>query len=82
MIKMQHAVTEGLNDASEAPSEISGGDAVKMKAYIEAGDVLSGSIISDALACSMATSESNARMEVIVATPTGRNFTRCIVFPS
>ncbi|MGP4081394.1 L-serine ammonia-lyase, iron-sulfur-dependent, subunit alpha [Pseudalkalibacillus sp. R45] len=70
LMKMQHAVEEGLEDASEAPSGISGGDAVKMKAYIEAGDVLSGSIISDAMACSMATSESNARMGVIVATPT------------
>ncbi|WLD94771.1 L-serine ammonia-lyase, iron-sulfur-dependent, subunit alpha [Alkalihalobacillus sp. AL-G] len=70
LVKMQNAVNEGLNDASEAPSGISGGDAVKMKAYIDAGDVLSGSIISDAMACSMATSESNARMGVIVATPT------------
>ncbi|WP_349410110.1 L-serine ammonia-lyase, iron-sulfur-dependent, subunit alpha [Pseudalkalibacillus sp. SCS-8] len=69
-LKMQSAVQDGLNDASEAPSGISGGDAVKMKKYIEAGDMLSGSIISDAMACSMATSETNARMGVIVATPT------------
>ncbi|MCF6136699.1 L-serine ammonia-lyase, iron-sulfur-dependent, subunit alpha [Pseudalkalibacillus berkeleyi] len=70
LLKMQNAVDQGLTDSSTAPSGISGGDAVKMKAYIEAGDVLSGSIISDAMACSMATSEGNARMGVIVATPT------------
>lgn len=70
LTKMKEAVDVGVEDASEAPSGISGGDAVKMKAYIESGKSLSGGYISDAMTYSMATSESNARMGVIVATPT------------
>lgn len=68
--KMKEAVDAGVNDASTAPSGISGGDAVKMKQYVDSGKALSGSYVSDAMTFSMATSESNARMGVIVATPT------------
>lgn len=70
LIKMKEAVEAGINDVSTAPSGISGGDAVKMHQYIESGKTLSGNYISDAMAFSLATSESNARMGVIVATPT------------
>lgn len=68
--KMKEAVENGTKDASTAPSGISGGDAVKMLNYVKQGKALSGNFISDAMTYSLATSESNARMGVIVATPT------------
>ncbi|WP_090397902.1 L-serine ammonia-lyase, iron-sulfur-dependent, subunit alpha [Natribacillus halophilus] len=70
LIKMQEAVDAGKSDASTAPSGISGGDAVKMGAYMESGEALSGNLIPRAMRYAMATSECNARMGVIVATPT------------
>ncbi|MFJ7931664.1 L-serine ammonia-lyase, iron-sulfur-dependent, subunit alpha [Peribacillus sp. NPDC096448] len=70
LFKMQEAVESGKKDTSTAPSGISGGDAVKMYDYVNQGNSLSGSYISDAMTFSLATSESNARMGVIVATPT------------
>lgn len=70
LIKMKEAVDSGLVDASAAPSGISGGDAVEMSSYVRQGKALSGSYISDAMTFSMATSETNARMGIIVATPT------------
>ncbi|MBZ5749274.1 L-serine ammonia-lyase, iron-sulfur-dependent, subunit alpha [Metabacillus rhizolycopersici] len=70
LIKMKEAVESGTTDASAAPSGISGGDAVKMHDYVNQGKALSGNYISDAMTYSLATSESNARMGVIVATPT------------
>lgn len=70
LIKMKDAVDTGMKDASAAPSGISGGDAVKMVDYMNQGKALSGHYVSNAMAFSMATSENNARMGVIVATPT------------
>lgn len=70
LIKMKEAVESGTKDASAAPSGISGGDAVKIHDYVNQGKALSGNYISDAMTFSLATSESNARMGVIVATPT------------
>jgi len=70
LIKMKEAVTSGINDASAAPSGLSGGDAVKMNDYMNQGKSLTGNYISNAMAFSLATSENNARMGVIVATPT------------
>jgi iron-sulfur-dependent L-serine dehydratase alpha subunit len=70
LIKMKEAVDSGIKDASSAPSGISGGDAVKMHDYVHNGKSLSGNYISNAMSFSLATSESNARMGVIVATPT------------
>jgi L-serine dehydratase len=70
LIKMKEAVESGTKDGSPAPSGISGGDAVKMNDYLNQGKFLSGSYISNAMTYSLATSESNARMGVIVATPT------------
>src|SRR4051812_33469131 len=70
LIKMKEAVDSGINDASDAPSGLSGGDAVKMYDYLNQGKFLSGNYISNAMAFSLATSENNARMGVIVATPT------------
>lgn len=70
LVKMKEAVEKGVADASIAPSGISGGDAVKMNQYVEKGTFLSGNYIADAMTFSMATSENNARLGVIVATPT------------
>ncbi|MEH7304521.1 L-serine ammonia-lyase, iron-sulfur-dependent, subunit alpha [Neobacillus drentensis] len=70
LIKMKEAVDSGIKDASTAPSGISGGDAVKMYDYVLQGKSLSGNYVSNAMSFSLATSESNARMGVIVATPT------------
>ncbi|MGO0061333.1 L-serine ammonia-lyase, iron-sulfur-dependent, subunit alpha [Brevibacillus fluminis] len=70
LIKMKRAVDQGVADPSSAPSGISGGDAYRMKAYLEKGDFLSGAIIADSMRFAFATSETNARMGVIVATPT------------
>ncbi|OIK12783.1 L-serine dehydratase, iron-sulfur-dependent subunit alpha [Bacillus sp. MUM 116] len=70
LIKMKEAVDSGIKDDSAAPSGISGGDAVKMYDYMNQGKALSGNYISNAMAFSLATSENNARMGVIVATPT------------
>lgn len=70
LIKMKEAIDEGVSDKSQAPSGISGGDAYLMERYREKGEYLSGDIISDAMRFAFATSEMNARMGVIVATPT------------
>lgn len=68
--RMKEAVEKGLQDNSPAPSGISGGDAVLMKKYLKEKEPLSGKLIADSMAFSIATSENNARMGVIVATPT------------
>ncbi|UOQ49370.1 L-serine ammonia-lyase, iron-sulfur-dependent, subunit alpha [Gracilibacillus caseinilyticus] len=67
---MKQSVEKGTKDDSIAPSGISGGDSVKMVDYINRGEALSGHLIGDAMSYSLAVSESNARMDVIVATPT------------
>jgi L-serine dehydratase len=70
LIKMKEAIDDGIKDDSTAPSGLSGGDAVRMNGYMNQGKPLSGQYISHAMTFSLATSESNARMGVIVATPT------------
>jgi L-serine dehydratase len=70
LIKMKDAIDDGIKDDSTAPSGLSGGDAVRMNGYMNQGKPLSGQYISHAMTFSLATSESNARMGVIVATPT------------
>lgn len=70
LIKMKEAIDNGIKDDSTAPSSLSGGDAVRMNGYMNQGKPLSGQYISHAMTFSLATSESNARMGVIVATPT------------
>lgn len=70
LVKMKEAVDQGVSDRSLAPSGISGGDAYIMGQYKDKGDYLSGSYIADAMRFAFATSETNARMGIIVATPT------------
>lgn len=70
LLRMKDAVEAGIEDNSTAPSGISGGDAYLMQQYKEKGNYLMGSITVDAMKYAFATSETNARMGVIVATPT------------
>jgi L-serine dehydratase len=70
LIRMKEAVDQGVSDQSLAPSGISGGDAYLMGYYREKGDFLTGPFIADAMRFAFATSETNSRMGVIVATPT------------
>ncbi len=68
--KMKEAVEDGITDSSRTPSGISGGDAYLMQKYREKGNYMIGGLMIDAMKYSFATSETNARMGVIVATPT------------
>lgn len=70
LLKMKEAVEKGIVDPSPAPSGISGGDAYLMQKYKENGNYMTGSLMIDAMKYAFATSETNARMGVIVATPT------------
>ncbi|USG67220.1 L-serine ammonia-lyase, iron-sulfur-dependent, subunit alpha [Brevibacillus ruminantium] len=70
LIKMKEAIDQGSSDPTSAPSGISGGDAYLMERYREKAKPLTGSLVSDAMRFAFATSETNARMGVIVATPT------------
>ena len=67
---MKQAVQDGLDDLTETESRLSGGDAYRMHQYIQDTAPLSGPVISTAMTAAMATSESNAKMGLIVATPT------------
>lgn len=70
LLRMKDAVEAGIEDKSTSPSGISGGDAYLMQQYKEKGNYLMGSVTVDAMKYAFATSETNARMGVIVATPT------------
>ncbi|MDX8044359.1 L-serine ammonia-lyase, iron-sulfur-dependent, subunit alpha [Gracilibacillus sp. S3-1-1] len=70
LLTMKQAVDNGLANDVIAPSGISGDDTGKIAQYMAQGEALSGNIIGDAMTFSAAVSESNARMDVIVATPT------------
>ncbi|GIN98827.1 L-serine dehydratase [Siminovitchia terrae] len=70
LFKMKEAIESGIADPSLSPSGISGGDAYLMQKYKEKGNYMTGSLMIDAMKYAFATSETNARMGVIVATPT------------
>lgn len=67
---MQQAIQQSIDDQKEAPSGISGGDAWLLTNYKQGNHYASGSYIMDAMRYAAATSETNAKMGVIVATPT------------
>ncbi|GGE16716.1 putative L-serine dehydratase, alpha chain [Marinithermofilum abyssi] len=68
---MEKAVQRGLTEEIRSQSGLSGGDARRIRKYIEEAEVLlSGADVLDAVSRSMATSEVNAAMGTIVATPT------------
>ena len=67
---MQEAVENGMQADLRSVSGLSGGQAVKLKAWYESGKSLGGSLLGKAEAYAMATAECNACMGKIVAAPT------------
>lgn len=67
---MKDAIEKGLTEEIKSRSGLSGGDGKRLLAYIESGNFLSGLTILEAVSKSVATSEVNASMGTIVATPT------------
>lgn len=66
---MESAVQKGLAGVRSSTG-LTGGDAVKMQAYLESGKGLSGDMILGAVAKAIATNEVNAAMGTVCATPT------------
>lgn len=66
---MEHAIEKGM-EGVKSFTGLTGGDAVKMKDYIESGKGLSGNTILNAVSQAVATNEVNAAMGIICATPT------------
>ncbi len=66
---MEDAIERGLKGV-QSTTGLTGGDAVKLQAYIQKGNFLSGEIILDAVSKAVATNEVNAAMGIICATPT------------
>jgi L-serine dehydratase len=67
---MEKAVTRGITEDIRSHSGLTGGDAKKLRIYIDKGQFLSGETILDAVSKAMATNEVNAAMGTICATPT------------
>ncbi|TCS84342.1 L-serine ammonia-lyase, iron-sulfur-dependent, subunit alpha [Tepidibacillus fermentans] len=67
---MNAAIEKGLKEQVRSRSGLSGGDGRKLATYIEKGQFLSGDTILEAVSKAIATSEVNASMGTIVATPT------------
>lgn len=70
LLVMKRAIDYGIHQDTKSRSGLSGGDAKKLNKYFESGNYLSGSTILEAVCKSLATSEVNATMGVIVASPT------------
>lgn len=68
---MEKAVQKGLHEEIHSSSGLSGGNAQKIRRYIQESSVLlSGADVLDTVSRSMSVSEVNASMGTIVATPT------------
>lgn len=67
---MKAAIEKGLEEDVKSRSGLSGGDGKRLATYLEKGEFLSGSTILEAVSKAVATSEVNASMGTIVATPT------------
>ena len=67
---MENAIERGLTEDIKSRSGLSGGDGKKLYEYLASGNYLSGSTIIEAVSKSVATSEVNAAMGTVVATPT------------
>lgn len=67
---MKNAIDKGLTEEIKSRSGLSGGDGRRLAEYIETGNYLSGETILEAVSKSVVTSEVNASMGTIVATPT------------
>lgn len=66
---MKSSIVDGLTE-SRSLSGLTGGDAAKLKRYIEAGTTLSGKTILSAAQHAIAVNELNAKMGLVCATPT------------
>ncbi|WP_461214991.1 L-serine ammonia-lyase, iron-sulfur-dependent, subunit alpha [Lacticaseibacillus sp. GG6-2] len=66
---MEQSVKEGVAGV-KSRTGLTGGEAKKMDAYIQAGDFLSGQPILEAVRNAVAVNEVNAKMGLICATPT------------
>ncbi|AAP11051.1 L-serine ammonia-lyase, iron-sulfur-dependent, subunit alpha [Bacillus cereus] len=69
LVGMEQAVERGIRGV-KSPTGLTGGDAVKVQAYMKSGKGLSGDTILDAVSKAVATNEVNAAMGIICATPT------------
>lgn len=67
---MKKAAKEAMEREVISVSGLIGGDAVKLKKYLEAGKTLCGDVMVKAMARALSTSEINAAMGRIVAAPT------------
>ncbi|MFV9509914.1 L-serine ammonia-lyase, iron-sulfur-dependent, subunit alpha [Tepidibacillus sp. LV47] len=67
---MKVAIEKGLQEEIRSRSGLSGGDGKKLAKYLENGSFLSGRTILEGVSMAVATSEVNASMGTIVATPT------------
>ncbi|OEG00343.1 L-serine dehydratase, iron-sulfur-dependent subunit alpha [Vulcanibacillus modesticaldus] len=67
---MKDAIKTGLTEDIKSRSGLSGGDGKKLFQYLKSGKFLSGTTILEAVCKAVATSEVNAAMGIIVATPT------------
>lgn len=67
---MEDAVERGLNESLKSRSGLAGGDARLLTLYKQKGNHLTGDLMMNALAMALATSEVNACMGAVVATPT------------
>lgn len=67
---MRDAIEKGLTEDIKSRSGLSGGDGKKLAQYLKSGQFLSGATILEAVSKAVATSEVNAAMGTIVATPT------------
>lgn len=67
---MREAIHKGLTEEIKSRSGLSGGDGKRLAEYLENGQILSGNTILEAVSKAVATSEVNASMGTIVATPT------------
>ena len=66
---MENSIKRGY-EGVESYSGLSGGDAKRMKDYMDSGKALSGEFVLEAVAAALSVNEVNAAMGVICATPT------------
>ncbi|MEW6697419.1 MAG: L-serine ammonia-lyase, iron-sulfur-dependent, subunit alpha [Bacillota bacterium] len=67
---MERAVEKGIHEAVLSRSGLTGGDALRLREYAKEGRSLCQGVVLDAVNFALATSEVNASMGLIVATPT------------
>lgn len=76
---MKEAANEGQEKEVYSVSGLFGGDAYKLKKYLEKGDTLTGNVMVGAMARALSCSEVNASMGRIVACPTAGS---CGILPA